>query len=62
MDFKEATSIKWKTVTEESPFEVINVIFPNDIHLSIPKNEGNGDYVNLMKQVDAGDVTIEAAD
>ena len=63
MDYKKAISIKWKTIIPEvSPDEVINVIFPNNHCMSIPKLGGNSHYDDLMKQVDAGEVTIEPAD
>ena len=62
MDYKKATSIKWKTIIPEvSPDEVVNVTFPDNHCLSIPKLEGNSHYNDLMKQVDAGEVTIEPA-
>jgi hypothetical protein len=34
----------------------------NDVTFSIPLSDENGDYVKLMRQVDAGELTIDPAD
>ena len=34
----------------------------NNTSLAVPINTNNDDYVDLMKQVDAGELTIEDAD
>ena len=43
--------------TDESITAVINVI-----ECSVPLSLGNMDYVEIMRQVDAGELTIEPAD
>jgi hypothetical protein len=34
----------------------------NGEHLSVPLNPDNSDYAEIMRQVEAGDLTIEDAD
>tara|TARA_R100001594_G_scaffold10541_2_gene24728 strand:+ start:211 stop:396 length:186 start_codon:yes stop_codon:yes gene_type:complete len=57
MSFKSA---KYFSVNGKN--ESIDATDINDIKMSIPLSDENGDYVKLMTQVDAGELTIDPAD
>ena len=48
-------------VTEDS-LKNIHIVLKNNLELSVPVTEGNSDYVEIMRQVDAGELTIEEAE
>ena len=48
-----------------SPFSIPDKIvsaLKNNLELSVPVTEGNSDYAEIMRQVDAGELTIEEAE
>ena len=61
MDIKSAKYHK-SMVTEE--VSCINVSLNNDdtILISVPLDPANSDYAEIMRQVDAGELTIEEAE
>ena len=40
----------------------VQVILQNDVILGVPLDMANTDYAEIMRQVDAGELTIEPAD
>jgi len=59
MDIKLAKYINAET---DNSLKNIHVVLNNDMELSVPVFEGNKDYDEIMRQVDAGELTIEPAD
>ena len=61
MDIKLAKYIKSKLI--EDKVVCIDVILnDSDMRLSIPLDPENSDYAEIMRQVDAGELTIEEAE
>ena len=61
MDIKSAKYIK-DTLANDNSHSNIRVILNDGVVMAVPINTENSDYVDLMKQVDAGELTIEDAD
>ena len=61
MDIKSAKYIK-DTLANDGSHSNIRVILNNGVVMAVPINTVNSDYVELMRQVDAGELTIEEAD
>jgi|TARA_B100002019_G_scaffold134716_1_gene115987 hypothetical protein len=61
MDIKSAKYIK-DTLANDGSHSNIRVILNNGVVMAVPINTENSDYVELMRQVDAGELTIEEAD
>ena len=61
MDFKSAKYIK-DTLANDGSHSNIRVVLNNNTVMAVPINTENSDYVELMRQVDAGELTIEDAD
>ena len=61
MDIKSAKYIK-DTLADDGSYSNIRVILNDDTVMAVPINTENSDYVELMRQVDAGELTIEEAD
>ena len=59
MDIKFA---KYINAVTEDILKNIHIVLNNDLELSVPVTEGNSDYNEIMRQVDAGKLTIEEAD
>ena len=61
MDIKSAKYMKSITSGEVTS---IYILLNNDdtISLSVPLDPANSDYVEIMRQVDAGELTIEEAE
>ena len=59
MDIKLAKYID--PVTEGS-LKNIHIVLTNDLELSVPVSQGNSDYNEIMRQVEAGELTIQPAD
>ena len=63
MDYRVANIKKAKYQKHNDVVKSIEVTFNNsNTVLGVPINTDNDDYVDLMKQVDAGELTIEDAD
>ena len=63
MDYRVANIKKAKYQKRNDVVKSIEVTFNNsNTVLGVPINTNNDDYVDLMKQVDAGELTIEDAD
>ena len=63
MDYKVTNIKKAKYQKRNDVVKSIEVTFNNsNTVLGVPINTDNDDYVDLMKQVDAGELTIEDAD
>ena len=56
----EITNVKYHSVDGENNTSIRAII--NGQHYSVPLDPANSDYVEIMRQVKAGDLTIEAAD
>ena len=61
MDIKSAKYIK-DTLANNGSHSNIRIILNNGVVMAVPINTENSDYVELMRQVDAGELTIEDAD
>ena len=61
MDIKSAKYIK-DTLANNGSHSNIRIILNNAVVMAVPINTENSDYVELMRQVDAGELTIEDAD
>ena len=61
MDIKSAKYIK-DTLANNGSHSNIRIILNNGVVMAVPINTENSDYVELMRQVDAGELTIEEAD
>ena len=61
MDIKSAKYIK-DTLANDGSHSNIRVVLNNNTVMAVPINTENSDYVELMRQVDAGELTIEEAD
>jgi hypothetical protein len=61
MDIKSAKYIK-DTLANDGSHSNIRVVFNDGVVMAVPINTENSDYVELMRQVDAGELTIEEAD
>ena len=61
MDIKSAKYIK-DTLANDGSHSNIRIILNNGVVMAVPINTKNSDYVELMRQVDAGELTIEEAD
>ena len=61
MDIKSAKYIK-DSLANDGSYSNIRVILNDGVVMAVPINTENLDYVELMKQVDAGELTIEDAD
>jgi hypothetical protein len=61
MDIKSAKYIK-DTLADDGSHSNIRVVLNDGVVMAVPINTENLDYVELMKQVDAGELTIEEAD
>ena len=61
MDIKSAKYIK-DTLANNGSHSNIRIILNNGVVMAVPINTKNSDYVELMRQVDAGELTIEDAD
>ena len=61
MDIKSAKYIK-DTLANDGSHSNIRVILNDGVVMAVPINTENSDYVELMRQVDAGELTIEDAD
>jgi hypothetical protein len=59
MDYKNIESAKY-TFENESIFCVIGGA--NPVSVTVPMATDNTDYIEIMRQVDAGELTIEPAD
>ena len=63
MNYKVTNIKKAKYQKHNDVVKSIEVTFNNsNTVLGVPINTNNDDYVDLMKQVDAGELTIEDAD
>ena len=63
MNYRVANIKKAKYQKRNDVVKSIEVTFNNsNTVLGVPINTNNDDYVDLMKQVDAGELTIEEAD
>jgi hypothetical protein len=61
MDIKSAKYIK-DTLANDGSHSNIRVVLNDGVVMAVPINTENSDYVELMRQVDAGELTIEEAD
>ena len=61
MDIKSAKYIK-DTLANDGSHSNIRVVLNDDTVMAVPLNTENSNYNYLMKQVDAGELTIEEAD
>ena len=61
IDIKSAKYIK-DTLANDGSHSNIRVVLNDGVVMAVPINTENLDYVELMKQVDAGELTIEEAD
>ena len=61
MDIKSAKYIK-NTLVNDGSYSNIRLVLNDGVVMAVPINTENSDYVELMKQVDAGELTIEDAD
>tara|TARA_Y100000004_G_C8651049_1_gene301150 strand:+ start:368 stop:553 length:186 start_codon:yes stop_codon:yes gene_type:complete len=61
MDIKSAKYIK-DTLANDGSYSNIRVVLNDDTVMAVPINTENSDYVELMRQVDAGELTIQEAD
>ena len=61
MDIKSAKYIK-DSLANDGSHSNIRVVLNNGVVMAVPISTENSDYVKLMKQVDAGELTIEEAD
>ena len=61
MDIKSAKYIK-DTLANNGSHSNIRIILNDGVVMAVPINTKNSDYVELMRQVDAGELTIEEAD
>jgi hypothetical protein len=61
MDIKSAKYIK-DTLANDGSHSNIRVVLNDGVVMAVPINTENSDYVELMRQVDAGELTIEDAD
>jgi hypothetical protein len=61
MDIKSAKYIK-DTLANDGTHSNIRVVLNDGVIMAVPINTENSDYNYLMKQVDAGELTIEDAD
>jgi hypothetical protein len=61
MDIKSAKYIK-DTLANDGSHSNIRVVLNDGVIMAVPINTENSDYNYLMKQVDAGELTIEDAD
>ena len=61
MDIKSAKYIK-DTLANDGSHSNIRVILNDGVVMAVPINTENSDYVELMRQVDAGELTVEDAD
>ena len=61
MDIKSAKYIK-DSLANDGSYSNIRVVLNDDTVMAVPINTENSDYVELMKLVDAGELTIEEAD
>ena len=59
MDIKLA---KYINAATEGSLKNIHIVLKNNLELSVPVTEGNSDYAEIMRQVDAGELTIEEAE
>jgi len=55
---------KYIYVTSKSDSDNLNIhiVLNTDVRMSVPLDEDNSDYIEIMRQVDAGELTIEAAE
>ncbi len=53
---------KAKYISHKEKNISVQVILQNDVILGVPLDMGNTDYAEIMRQVDAGELTIEPAD
>ena len=61
MDIKSAKYIK-DSLANDGSYSNIRLVLNDGVVMAVPINTENLDYVELMKQVDAGELTIEDAD
>ena len=61
MDIKSAKYIR-DTLANDGSHSNIRLVLNDGVVVAVPINTENLDYVELMKQVDAGELTIEDAD
>ena len=61
MDIKSAKYIK-DSLANDGSYSNIRLVLNDGVVMAVPINTENSDYVELMKQVDAGELTIEDAD
>ena len=61
MDIKSAKYIR-DTLANDGSHSNIRVVLNDGVVMAVPINTENLDYVELMRQVDAGELTIEDAD
>tara|TARA_Y100000022_G_scaffold193126_1_gene196034 strand:+ start:627 stop:812 length:186 start_codon:yes stop_codon:yes gene_type:complete len=61
MDIKSAKYIK-DSLANDGSYSNIRLVLNDGVVVAVPINTENLDYVELMKQVDAGELTIEDAD
>jgi len=61
MDIKSAKYIK-DILADDGSHSNIRVVLNDGVVMAVPINTENSDYVELMRQVDAGELTIEEAD
>ena len=61
MNIKSAKYVK-DTLADDGSHSNIRVVLNDDTVMAVPINTDNLDYVELMRQVDAGELTIEEAD
>ena len=61
MDIKSAKYIK-DALANDGSYSNIRLVLNDGVVVAVPINTENLDYVELMKQVDAGELTIEDAD
>ena len=61
MDIKSAKYIK-DSLANDGSYSNIRLVLNDGVVMAVPINTENLDYVELMKQVDAGELTIEEAD
>ncbi len=53
---------KAKYISHKEKNISVQVILQNDVILGVPLDMGNTDYAEIMRQVDAGELTIDPAD
>ena len=61
MDIKSAKYIK-DSLANDGSYSNIRLVLNDGVVMAVPINTENLDYVELMRQVDAGELTIEEAD